>query len=203
MELKIYAVMPRIGHTVPWELLSFSSFHIRLVNAYNILIWNPEEKRPFGRSRRWWEDNIRIYRSKIMWGYVDWIHLVQDRDQGRNVLKVKLSLCFFNWASRHEGVLGNGSIAPRIPDVATRRNWVVIFTPRPLYLQGKSPWYPLDRSLSGPQNRSGHVGEEKNSQPLLGLQPTIIQPVTQRYTTELSQLNEASGFIKGRKFLAE
>jgi hypothetical protein len=41
---------------------------------------------------------------------------------------------------------------------------VVSFTTRPLYLQGKSPWYPLDRRLGGPQSRSGHGGEEKNSQ---------------------------------------
>jgi hypothetical protein len=42
---------------------------------------------------------------------------------------------------------------------------VVSFTPRPLYLQGKSHQYPLDRKLGGPQSRSGRGGEEKNSQP--------------------------------------
>jgi hypothetical protein len=42
---------------------------------------------------------------------------------------------------------------------------VVSFTTRPLYSQGKSPWYTLDRRLGGPQSRSGHGGEEKNSQP--------------------------------------
>jgi hypothetical protein len=35
-------------------------------------------------------------------------------------------------------------------------------TPRPLYLQGKIPWYPLERRLGGPQNRSGRCVEEKN-----------------------------------------
>jgi hypothetical protein len=58
-----------------------------------------------------------------------------------------------------------------------------LFTP-----QGKSFWYPLDRRLGGPQSRPGRGGEEKNSQPLLGLEPPIIQPVAQRYTTELSRL---------------
>jgi hypothetical protein len=38
---------------------------------------------------------------------------------------------------------------------------VVSSTPRPLYPQGKSPWYPLDRRLGGPQSRSGRGGEEK------------------------------------------
>jgi hypothetical protein len=50
-------------------------------------------------------------------------------------------------------------------DLGTRWRWVVSFTPRPLYPQGKSPSYPLDRSLGGPQSRSGRGGEEKNSQP--------------------------------------
>jgi hypothetical protein len=62
---------------------------------------------------------------------------------------------------------------------------MISFTPRPLYSQAKSPRYPLDRRLSGPQIRSGSGGEEKNSQPLPGLESLIIQPVAQRYTTEL------------------
>jgi hypothetical protein len=46
----------------------------------------------------------------------------------------------------------------------------------------------LDRRLYGPQSRSGCGGEKKNSQPLPGLKPPIIQPVAQRYTAELSPL---------------
>jgi hypothetical protein len=55
-----------------------------------------------------------------------------------------------------------------------------------LYPQGKSPWYPLDRRLGGPQSWSEHGGEQKSSQVLLGLKPPIIQPIAQHYTTELS-----------------
>jgi hypothetical protein len=69
---------------------------------------------------------------------------------------------------------------------------VVSFTHRPLYPQGKSPWYLLDRRLGGPKSRSGRGGEEKNSQPLPGLEPPIIQPVS-----ELSQLlNEIINIMK-------
>jgi hypothetical protein len=50
-------------------------------------------------------------------------------------------------------------------DLGTRWRWVASFTPRPLYPQKKSPWYPLDRKLGGFQSRSGRGGEEKNSQP--------------------------------------
>jgi hypothetical protein len=57
-----------------------------------------------------------------------------------------------------------------------------------LYPQGKSPWYPLDRGLGETQSRSQRGGEEKNSYPLQGLEPLIIQPTAQHYTTELSRL---------------
>jgi hypothetical protein len=69
-------------------------------------------------------------------------------------------------------------------DLGTRWRWVVSFAPRPLYPQGKSPWYPLDRRLSGPQSRSGRCGLEKNSQPRRESNPRtpIVQPVAQRYT---------------------
>jgi len=59
--------------------------------------------------------------------------------------------------------LRNGGIAPRVLDLGTRWRWVVSFTPRPLYPQEKSPWYPLYRRLVWPQGRSGRGGGEKNS----------------------------------------
>jgi hypothetical protein len=102
-------------------------------------------------------------------------------------VKVKLSLCLTKHHAMKTYWVSRG-IAARILDLSTRWRWVVSFTPRPLYPQGKSPWYPLVMQLSGPQSRSGHRGEEKNSQPLSGLKPLIIQPVTQHYTTELSWL---------------
>jgi hypothetical protein len=82
----------------------------------------------------------------------------------------------------------SGSIAPRILDLGTRWRCVVSFTSRPLYTQGKSPWYPFDRRMGGTESRSEHGGEEKNSQLLLELEPSIIQPVAQRYITEISRL---------------
>jgi hypothetical protein len=77
----------------------------------------------------------------------------------------------------------NGGIATRILDLGTRLKWVVSFTPRSLYPQGKSTWYPLDRGLGVLQSRSGNGGEKKNSQPLSGFNPPppIIHPVAQRF----------------------
>jgi hypothetical protein len=53
----------------------------------------------------------------------------------------------------------------------------------------------LDRRLGGPQSRSERGGEKENSQPLPRLEPTIIQPVAQRSTTDLTRLVIVSGEV--------
>jgi hypothetical protein len=53
----------------------------------------------------------------------------------------------------------------------------------------------LDRRLGGLQSQSVRGGEEKNSQSLPGLKPPIIQPLDQRYTTELSLLLNNDDYI--------
>jgi hypothetical protein len=50
-------------------------------NAYRILVENPEEKRPLGRTKRWWVNNIKMDLRDIGWAGIDWIDLAQDRDQ--------------------------------------------------------------------------------------------------------------------------
>jgi hypothetical protein len=65
---------------------------------------------------------------------------------------------------------------------------VISFTAQSLYSQEKRLCYPMDRRLCESQSQSGCSGEEKNSKPLLGLKPPIIQPIAQYYTTELSWL---------------
>jgi hypothetical protein len=49
--------------------------------AYNILVGRPEGRRPLGRPRRGWEDNIKMDLREIGFRDVDWIHLAQDRDR--------------------------------------------------------------------------------------------------------------------------
>jgi hypothetical protein len=58
---------------------------------------------------------------------------------------------------------------------------VVSFMPRPLYPRGKSPRYPLDRRLGGPQNRSGRRGEEKIFDPTGTRMPTTPSSSTYQY----------------------
>jgi hypothetical protein len=50
-------------------------------NAYRILVGKPEGKRPLGRSRRRWVDNVEIFLRERGWDGMDWIDLTQNRDQ--------------------------------------------------------------------------------------------------------------------------
>jgi hypothetical protein len=52
-----------------------------VTGAYNILVGRPEGRRPLGRPRRRWEDNIKMDPRKMGFGDVDWIHWAQDRDR--------------------------------------------------------------------------------------------------------------------------
>jgi hypothetical protein len=49
--------------------------------AYNILVGRPEGRRPLGRPRRIWDDNIKMDLRETGFGDVDWIHWAQDRDR--------------------------------------------------------------------------------------------------------------------------
>jgi hypothetical protein len=61
-------------------------------NAYRILVGNPERKRPLGRLRRRWVDNIKIDLREIGWDGVNWIDLAQDRDQWRALVNTVMKL---------------------------------------------------------------------------------------------------------------
>jgi hypothetical protein len=49
--------------------------------VYRFLVGKPDGKRPLGRPRRRWVDNIRTDLLEVGCGYVDWIGLAQDRDR--------------------------------------------------------------------------------------------------------------------------
>jgi hypothetical protein len=56
--------------------------------VYRVLVEKPEGKRPMGRPRRRWEDNIRIDLQGVRCGGMDWIGLAQDRDRWRALVNV-------------------------------------------------------------------------------------------------------------------
>ncbi|KAJ4428292.1 hypothetical protein ANN_24310 [Periplaneta americana] len=63
-------------------------------NAYRVLVGRPEGKRPLGRPRRRWEDNIKMDLREVGYDDRDWINLAQDRDQWRAYVRVAMNSGF-------------------------------------------------------------------------------------------------------------
>jgi hypothetical protein len=61
-------------------------------NVYRLLVGKPEGKRPLGRPRRRWMDNIKIDLLEIGWGGVNWIGLAQDRYSWRALVNAVMNL---------------------------------------------------------------------------------------------------------------
>jgi hypothetical protein len=61
-------------------------------NAYRLLVRKPEGKRPLGRPRCRWVDNIRMDVGEVGWGGVDWIGLAQDRNRWRAFVNSVLNI---------------------------------------------------------------------------------------------------------------
>jgi hypothetical protein len=59
--------------------------------AYRILVGKPEGRRPRERSRRRWEDNIKMDLKDVEWS-MDWIELAQDRDRWRTVVNAVMNI---------------------------------------------------------------------------------------------------------------
>jgi hypothetical protein len=61
-------------------------------NMCRILVGKPKGKRPLGRLRRSWVDNIKMTLREIGWRGMDWIDLVQDRDQWKALVNTVMNL---------------------------------------------------------------------------------------------------------------
>ena len=59
--------------------------------AYRVLVGKPEGKRPLGRPRRRWVDNIRMDLQEVGCGYVDWIGLTHDRDRWQTLVSAVMN----------------------------------------------------------------------------------------------------------------
>jgi hypothetical protein len=60
--------------------------------VYRGLVGKAEEKRPLGRPRRRWEDNIKMDLEEVGCGVMDWIELAQDRDSWRALVNAAVNL---------------------------------------------------------------------------------------------------------------
>jgi hypothetical protein len=62
---------------IGWEY----NTHGEKTNAYKVLMGKPEGKRPLGRPKRKWVDNIKMDLREIGWDGMDWTDLTEDRGQ--------------------------------------------------------------------------------------------------------------------------
>ena len=60
--------------------------------VYRVLVGKPEGKRPLGRPRRRWEDNIKMDLQEVGVGCGDWMELAQDRDRWRALVSTVMNL---------------------------------------------------------------------------------------------------------------
>jgi hypothetical protein len=60
--------------------------------VYRVLVGKLEERRPLGRPRRRWEDNIRMDLWGVVCGCGDWMELAQDRDRWRALVSAVMNL---------------------------------------------------------------------------------------------------------------
>jgi len=60
--------------------------------VYRVLVGKPEGKKPLGRPRHRWVDNIRMYLQEVGCGYMDWNGLAQDRDRWQTLVSAVMNL---------------------------------------------------------------------------------------------------------------
>jgi hypothetical protein len=79
-----------------FKLRTRSAGHVARIgekrNAYRILVGKSEGKRPLGRPRRRWVNNIRMDLGEMGWDGVEWINVAQDRDQLRALVNTVMNL---------------------------------------------------------------------------------------------------------------
>jgi hypothetical protein len=84
-ELRDLYSSPSIIRITKWRRMRWAGHAARIGekrNAYRLLVGKAEGKRPLGRPRRRWVDNIMMDLGEVGWGDVDWIDLAQDRVGG-------------------------------------------------------------------------------------------------------------------------
>ena len=60
--------------------------------VHKVLVGKPEGKRPLGRPRRRWDDNVKMDLQEIGRGFGDWMELAQDRDRCRALVRTVMNL---------------------------------------------------------------------------------------------------------------
>ena len=77
---------PNIVRVIKSRRMKWAGHVVRMgeeMEVYRVLVDKPEGRRPLGRPRRRWVDNIRMDLQEVEYGYMDWIGLAQDRERWR------------------------------------------------------------------------------------------------------------------------
>jgi hypothetical protein len=64
---------------------------VEVRGVHRVLVGKPEVKRPLGRHRRRWEDNIKMDLQKVVGGFGDWMERAQDRDRWRALVSTVMN----------------------------------------------------------------------------------------------------------------
>ena len=94
-ELKGLYSSPNIVRVIKSRRIKWAGHVARMGEGrgvYRVLMGKPEGKRPLGRPRRRWEDNIRMELQEVGVGYEDWIGRAQDRDRWRALVSAVRNL---------------------------------------------------------------------------------------------------------------
>jgi len=94
-ELNDLYCSPNITWVIKWRRKRWAGHVARMAEkrgVYRFLVGKPEGKRPLGRPRRRWVDNVRMDLQGVGCGYMDWIGLAQDRDRWRTVVSAIMNL---------------------------------------------------------------------------------------------------------------
>ena len=94
-ELNDLYSLPNIVRVVKSRGMRWVGHVARMVQwrgVYRVLVGKPEGKRPLGRPRRRWEDNIKMDLQEVGEGYEDWMELAEDRDRWRALVSTVMNL---------------------------------------------------------------------------------------------------------------
>ena len=85
---------PNIERVIKWRRMRWAGHVERKEEGrvvHKVLVAKPEGKRPLGRPRRRWEDNIRVDLRQVGRGDGDWIESAQDRDRWRGLVSMVMT----------------------------------------------------------------------------------------------------------------
>jgi len=86
---------PNIVRVIKWRRMRWAGHVVRVgegKGVYRVLVGKPEGRRPLGRPRHKWADNIRMDLQEVGCVYMDWIGLAQDRDSWRTLVSAVMNL---------------------------------------------------------------------------------------------------------------